>query len=289
MARIAHLSDIHFGCQDDKVVDGANAWLQEQQPDLIIVSGDFTQRARVEQFKQASTWLNKLRAAGWPVLAVPGNHDIPLYDIATRFAAPLHRYKQYISNDLALVGMTRSALLGSTPPAAHHQGRPYQPGADEDHRGPVRRRFPGEDQVWSPHHPSSDADRGGDDSPSGGRHEMRLPRLPRRGDIAPPAFPPPYARTARKMWRVRRALAPGRDRDLNLLRNTILRASTDPRPRTRVELSHRWDARFRRGTLPLHLTAITGSAARPHDSAEAAAAAQLVRRLKFRSGCAAGR
>ncbi|HYW15878.1 MAG TPA: metallophosphoesterase, partial [Allosphingosinicella sp.] len=34
MARIAHLSDIHFGCQDDKVVDGANAWLQEQQPDL---------------------------------------------------------------------------------------------------------------------------------------------------------------------------------------------------------------------------------------------------------------
>jgi 3',5'-cyclic AMP phosphodiesterase CpdA len=100
MARIAHLSDIHFGCQDDKVVDGANAWLQEQQPDLIIVSGDFTQRARVEQFKQASTWLNKLRAAGWPVLTVPGNHDIPLYDIATRFGAPLHRYKKYISNDL---------------------------------------------------------------------------------------------------------------------------------------------------------------------------------------------
>jgi 3',5'-cyclic AMP phosphodiesterase CpdA len=100
MARIAHLSDVHFGCHDEKVVDGANAWLQEQQPDLIIVSGDFTQRARLEQFRQASTWLNKLRAAGWPVLAVPGNHDVPLYDLVTRFAAPLHRYKKYISNDL---------------------------------------------------------------------------------------------------------------------------------------------------------------------------------------------
>jgi 3',5'-cyclic AMP phosphodiesterase CpdA len=100
MARIAHLSDIHFGRHDPKVVDGANAWLEAQQPDLVIVSGDFTQRARIEQFKQASTWLNRLRSAGWPVLAVPGNHDIPLYDVATRFGAPLHRYKKYISNDL---------------------------------------------------------------------------------------------------------------------------------------------------------------------------------------------
>ncbi|HEX8571630.1 MAG TPA: metallophosphoesterase [Allosphingosinicella sp.] len=100
MARIAHLSDIHFGRHDPKVVDGANAWLEAQQPDLVIISGDFTQRARIEQFKEASTWLNKLRSAGWPVLAVPGNHDIPLYDVATRFAAPLHRYKKYISNDL---------------------------------------------------------------------------------------------------------------------------------------------------------------------------------------------
>jgi 3',5'-cyclic AMP phosphodiesterase CpdA len=99
-ARIAHLSDVHFGCHDPKVVDGANAWLEEQQPDLIIVSGDFTQRARLEQFRQASAWLNRLRASGWPVLAVPGNHDVPLYDVFTRFAAPLHRYKKYISSDL---------------------------------------------------------------------------------------------------------------------------------------------------------------------------------------------
>ena len=100
MARIAHLSDIHFGRNDPKVVDGVNAWLEAQQPDLVIISGDFTQRARIEQFREASAWLNRLRASGWPILAVPGNHDVPLYDVFTRFAAPLHRYKKYISNDL---------------------------------------------------------------------------------------------------------------------------------------------------------------------------------------------
>jgi 3',5'-cyclic AMP phosphodiesterase CpdA len=99
-ARIAHLSDIHFGAIDLKVVAGTEAWLEAAQPDLVIVSGDFTQRARREQFQDASAWLNRLRAAGHRILAVPGNHDVPLYDVARRFAAPLRRYKRYISNDL---------------------------------------------------------------------------------------------------------------------------------------------------------------------------------------------
>jgi 3',5'-cyclic AMP phosphodiesterase CpdA len=99
-ARIAHLSDVHFGAHDPKVVAGTEAWLQAQQPDLVIISGDFTQRARREQFQEASAWLNRLRAAGHRILAVPGNHDVPLYDVARRFAAPLRRYKRYISSDL---------------------------------------------------------------------------------------------------------------------------------------------------------------------------------------------
>jgi 3',5'-cyclic AMP phosphodiesterase CpdA len=99
-ARIAHLSDIHFGAHDPKVVEGTIAWLHEHRPDLVIISGDFTQRARIEQFREASAYLNRLRADGFRLLVVPGNHDVPLYDIATRFAAPLHRYKKYISSDL---------------------------------------------------------------------------------------------------------------------------------------------------------------------------------------------
>ena len=100
-ARIAHLSDVHFGRNDPKIVAATEAWLQERQPDLVVISGDFTQRARVEQFREASAWLNRLRAAGHPILAVPGNHYVPLYDVFTRFAAPLRRYKRYVSNDLS--------------------------------------------------------------------------------------------------------------------------------------------------------------------------------------------
>ncbi len=99
-ARIAHLSDIHFGAHDPKVVAATEAWLQMRQPDLVIISGDFTQRAKVAQFREASAYINRLRAMGFPVLAVPGNHDVPLYDVARRFLAPLDRYKRYIDSDL---------------------------------------------------------------------------------------------------------------------------------------------------------------------------------------------
>jgi 3',5'-cyclic AMP phosphodiesterase CpdA len=100
MTRIAHLSDIHFGANDEKIVAATEAWLQKRQPDLVIISGDLTQRAREAQFRAASAWLNRLRAAGLKVLAIPGNHDVPLYDVVRRFAAPLRRYKKYISTDL---------------------------------------------------------------------------------------------------------------------------------------------------------------------------------------------
>ena len=101
MARIAHLSDIHFGAHDPAIVAATVAWLQERQPDLVIISGDLTQRAKVDQFEQAAAYLGRLRAAGFPILVVPGNHDVPLYDVFRRFAAPLDRYKRYISNDLS--------------------------------------------------------------------------------------------------------------------------------------------------------------------------------------------
>jgi len=100
MARIAHLSDIHFGANDPKIVDAATAWLEARRPDLVVISGDFTQRARVNQFRAASAWLNRLRSAGLKLLVVPGNHDVPLYDVIRRFMSPLDRYRRYISNDL---------------------------------------------------------------------------------------------------------------------------------------------------------------------------------------------
>ena len=100
MARIAHLSDIHFGAHDPAIVAATEAWLHDRQPDLVIISGDLTQRAKVDQFREASDYLDRLRAAGFSTLVVPGNHDVPLYDVFRRFAAPLDRYKRYIDDNL---------------------------------------------------------------------------------------------------------------------------------------------------------------------------------------------
>ena len=113
MARIAHLSDVHFGAHDPVVVAGAEEWLAEQRPDLVVISGDFTQRARVAQYREASAFLDRLEAAGLATLGVPGNHDVPLYDIVRRFARPLHRYRRYIDEDLCpWFESERLAVLG---------------------------------------------------------------------------------------------------------------------------------------------------------------------------------
>lgn len=100
MARIAHLSDIHFGANDPTIITAVEAWLLEAKPDLVIISGDFTQRARLAEFKAAAAWIQRLREHGHPLLMVPGNHDIPLYDVIRRFGAPLQRYKRYIDDEL---------------------------------------------------------------------------------------------------------------------------------------------------------------------------------------------
>lgn len=100
MPRLIHLSDLHFGAHDERLVEAVAKRVDEDRPDLVVISGDFTQRARTEQFEQACKFLGRLRDAGHEVLAVPGNHDIPLYDVIRRFLSPLTRYKKYIDDTL---------------------------------------------------------------------------------------------------------------------------------------------------------------------------------------------
>ena len=103
MPRLIHLSDLHFGAHDQRLVDAVEARIGEEKADLVVVSGDFTQRARTEQFEDACAFLGRLREAGHDVLAVPGNHDVPLYDVFRRFLSPLTRYKRYIDDTLCPV------------------------------------------------------------------------------------------------------------------------------------------------------------------------------------------
>ena len=100
MARLIHLSDLHFGAHEPRLVNAVAERIDEEKPDLVVISGDFTQRARTEQFKEACEFLDRLREAGHDVLAVPGNHDVPLYDVFRRFLSPLTRYRRYIDDTL---------------------------------------------------------------------------------------------------------------------------------------------------------------------------------------------
>jgi 3',5'-cyclic AMP phosphodiesterase CpdA len=91
---LVHLSDLHFGRIDASLVEPLRRAVTDAQPDLIVISGDFTQRARRSQFAAAREFLASLKMK---TLVVPGNHDIPLFDFVERFAAPLTRYRQFIS------------------------------------------------------------------------------------------------------------------------------------------------------------------------------------------------
>ena len=97
MRTLVHLSDLHFGRIDPALVEPLRRAVAGVQPDLVAISGDFTQRARRKQFVDARAFIESLNAR---TLVVPGNHDIPLYDFVERLAAPLTRYRKYISADL---------------------------------------------------------------------------------------------------------------------------------------------------------------------------------------------
>jgi 3',5'-cyclic AMP phosphodiesterase CpdA len=95
---IAHISDVHFGREDAGAAEALLEDLRQTAPSLVVVSGDLTQRARRDQFRRARAFLARIAA---PCLIVPGNHDIPLYDVLRRVRAPFGRYRRYIASDLA--------------------------------------------------------------------------------------------------------------------------------------------------------------------------------------------
>ena len=111
MPRIVHLSDLHFGAHDPRLVAAVERSVDELKPDLVVVSGDFTQRAKTEEFAEACRFLERLRESGHEVLGVPGNHDVPLYDVLRRFLSPLTRYKRFIDDVLCPVHELRGAIV----------------------------------------------------------------------------------------------------------------------------------------------------------------------------------
>jgi 3',5'-cyclic AMP phosphodiesterase CpdA len=121
MTRVLHVSDLHFGTHEDKAMERAVAALLERvRPELVVASGDLTHRGSRHQHERAAAFL---RSLGPPVLAIPGNHDIP-YTFPARFTGPWREFERlwetteptYSADGLFVLG------LNSVRPWRHQSG-----------------------------------------------------------------------------------------------------------------------------------------------------------------------
>src|SRR5215217_9660207 len=117
MKTLVHLSDLHFGRTDPQVVAALVPLVNSLLPDVVVVSGDLTQRAKPLQFRQARNFLDALPK---PQIVVPGNHDVPLYNVFQRFFTPLSKFRRFISpeeqpayvdGEIAVLGLNTARSL----------------------------------------------------------------------------------------------------------------------------------------------------------------------------------
>ncbi|MDR7093714.1 metallophosphoesterase family protein [Hydrogenophaga laconesensis] len=122
MSVILHISDPHFGTEQLPVARALMQLAERVEPDLVVLSGDITQRARSAQFRAARGFMDRLPA---PRLVLPGNHDIPLFNLWARLWNPYARHRAafgdtlepaFNSSDLLVLG------VNTTRPGRHKNG-----------------------------------------------------------------------------------------------------------------------------------------------------------------------
>jgi 3',5'-cyclic AMP phosphodiesterase CpdA len=110
MLTLLHVSDVHFGepyvpAVGESLVRAAH----DLDPDIIVLSGDFTQRARESEYREAADWIARLPDV--PKIKVPGNHDVPLYRIFERIFSPYQHYRAHIHDELDYVVQHERAIF----------------------------------------------------------------------------------------------------------------------------------------------------------------------------------
>jgi len=98
MRTLLHISDVHFG--PPHLAELSRAVLDlaaERRPDLVVLSGDLTQRAKPPQFREARAFVDAMPV---PTLVVPGNHDVPMYRVWERVFSPFGAYRKHFASDL---------------------------------------------------------------------------------------------------------------------------------------------------------------------------------------------
>ncbi len=153
MADLLHLSDPHFGTERDVVGDALLRLHHDLSPAVVVVSGDITQRATASQFTSAARFVRALHGA--KVLVLPGNHDIPLYDLVSRLTAPYARYSRCFGPELEPVLDTPALLViavNTVRPYRHKDGE-LSTGQIERVAARLRRATPQQLRVVVAHHP----------------------------------------------------------------------------------------------------------------------------------------
>lgn len=119
MLTLLHASDLHFGEPYlEEVGEALQAAVLDVGPDAIVLSGDFTQRAKVSEYEQARAYLDRLPDV--PIVVTPGNHDVPLYRVFERLFAPYRNYREHIAEELDSVTRLPGAVIVSLNSSAPH-------------------------------------------------------------------------------------------------------------------------------------------------------------------------
>lgn len=95
MGRLLQFSDVHFGCEHGRAVKAALDHAHAAPPDLILITGDITQKGRPHEFAAAGDWV---RALPQPVFVTVGNHDVPYWSLAARLFWPWRAFERAIGH-----------------------------------------------------------------------------------------------------------------------------------------------------------------------------------------------
>jgi 3',5'-cyclic AMP phosphodiesterase CpdA len=176
MRTIVHVSDLHFPRVDRRMMAALAQTINHLAPDLVVVSGDLTQRARRAQFLQAAAFLRTLQPQ---TLVVPGNHDVPMFNIPARLIAPFAGYQKYIREDLEPVYRDAELLvvgLNSVRTVLFSDEGRLNVGQADRGAAKLRLAAPGVIKIIVTHHPF-DVPEGGPEDKMIGRSRMAMERL----------------------------------------------------------------------------------------------------------------
>lgn len=152
MIRVLQISDPHFGTEQQQVVEALLRLADELEPEVVLLSGDVTQRARRDQFEAARRFLDRFER---PVLTVPGNHDIPLFNLPARVFSPYGNYRRSMGSDLEPEYESEALLvvsLNTTRPSRHKDGEVSSEQVERVAER-LRRARPGQLRIVMQHHP----------------------------------------------------------------------------------------------------------------------------------------